>query len=137
MKTWPNKPRRYDKILLHRALASEPNFRWCLSPTCENGQVYENVDELLAAVQCEECGFRMCFRHQRPWHIGMTCAEFDSSCVYGDPKHIQTQEYIMTNTKACPGCGSRIEKGSGCFHMTCKLALYIKEAPTYLLPSLI
>ena len=120
MKIWANERHRYDKILLRRALALEPNFLWCLSRTCGNGQVHENVDLLLAAVQCEECGFRMCFRHQQPWHNGMTCVEFDSLRAHGDPDYAQTQKYIIANTKACPHCGVKIEKGTGCFHMTCK-----------------
>ncbi|OCK92478.1 uncharacterized protein K441DRAFT_614748 [Cenococcum geophilum 1.58] len=118
--TEPETFERYDKILLRRALSSEPNFRWCLSSTCENGQVYDNVDPSFAAVRCEECGFMMCFTHQQPWHTDITCTEFDNSRLSGDPNYAQTQKCILGTTKGCPECGVRITKGNGCFHMTCR-----------------
>ena len=119
--TYANTRHRYDKILLRRALSSEPNFRWCLSSTCENGQVYDNIDPSFAVVRCEECGFMMCFTHQQPWHTNITCTEFDNSRLSGDPNYAQTQKCILGTTKGCPECGVRIAKGNGCFHMTCKI----------------
>ncbi|KAF2805951.1 uncharacterized protein BDZ99DRAFT_395267 [Mytilinidion resinicola] len=115
--------REYDKRLLLHTLCKEPNFRWCLSLGCESGQIHDNIDPTLAAVQCQECEFRMCFRHERPWHDGLTCAEFEDSLEYGDPKYKETQAIIEKSTKACPNCNVRIEKGPGCFHMTCKYTL--------------
>jgi IBR domain, a half RING-finger domain len=130
--TYANTRHRYDKILLRRALSSEPNFRWCLSSTCENGRVYDNIDPSFAVVRCEECGFMMCFTHQQPWHTNITCTEFDNSRLSGDPNYAQTQKCILGTTKGCPECGVRIAKGNGCFHMTCKcyetrIELFIDE----------
>lgn len=118
--TEPETFERYDKILLRRGLSSEPNFRWCLSSTCENGQVYDNIDPSFAVVRCEECGFMMCFTHQQPWHTDITCTEFDNSRLSGDPNYAQTRKCILGTTKGCPECGVRITKGNGCFHMTCR-----------------
>ncbi|KAF2476363.1 uncharacterized protein BDR25DRAFT_210550 [Lindgomyces ingoldianus] len=105
---------RYDKIILRTILSKDPNFRWCLSPACERGQIYENIDPTLPCVQCSTCEFKMCFHHALPWHVGLTCSEVDS-----DPKYAETQTLIQESTKACPQCRIRIEKGAGCFHMTC------------------
>ncbi|OCL13123.1 hypothetical protein AOQ84DRAFT_126384 [Glonium stellatum] len=113
----PETFQRYDKILLQRALSSEPNFRWCLSETCESGQVYDNF---IAMVKCAECGFRMCFRHQQPWHTNITCTDFEDLRLHGDPNYVETQKLISKTTKGCPECGVRITKGKGCFHMTCR-----------------
>ncbi|ORY03551.1 hypothetical protein BCR34DRAFT_69501 [Clohesyomyces aquaticus] len=109
---------RYDKLLLRNVLSKLPNFRWCLNPTCDSGQVYDNIDSTLACIQCRACNFRMCFRHEQPWHVGLNCTEF-TSALAGDPKYLETQKIIKNSTKACPQCTVRIEKGSGCFHMTC------------------
>jgi len=68
----------------------------------------------------------MCFRHQQPWHTDITCAEFDSSRLSGDPNYAQTQKFILETTKGCPECGVRITKGNGCFHMTCKIPFDVK-----------
>ncbi|KAF2262670.1 hypothetical protein CC78DRAFT_534694 [Lojkania enalia] len=111
----------YDRRLLYHALSKDPNFRWCLR--CTSGQIYDQVDPTLAIVQCNDCGFRMCFRHKQPWHSGLRCDEFDS-LRRGDPKYEQTQEIIKNSTKGCPKCSVRIEKGTGCFHMTCYYCKY-------------
>lgn len=65
----------------------------------------------------------------------MTCVEFENLRAYGDPDYELTREYLRANTKGCPGpgCGVKIEKGSGCFHMTCKFILDINAALVYLL----
>ncbi|KAF1994798.1 hypothetical protein P154DRAFT_624461 [Amniculicola lignicola CBS 123094] len=109
----------YDKRVLLHTLGKLPNFRWCLAPHCENGQVYDDIDPMSPVVQCQECDFKMCFYHGLPWHNSLTCDEFDSSLTHGDPKYQETQAIIENNTKGCPNCDVRIEKGSGCFHMTC------------------
>ena len=31
---------RYDRLLLHQALRSEPNFRWCKNSKCGSGQIH-------------------------------------------------------------------------------------------------
>ncbi len=112
---------RYDKRVLFHTLGKLPNFRWCLSPHCGSGQVYDDVDRAFPCVRCQDCQFQMCFYHERPWHDGSTCDEYDSLLRYGDPKYRETQETIEEKTKGCPKCNVRIEKGPGCFHMTCKL----------------
>jgi hypothetical protein len=64
----------------------------------------------------------MCYSHQIPWHEDLTCAEWDSLREHGDPGFKQTQDWLSSNTKACPGsnCGINITKGEACFHMTCE-----------------
>lgn len=63
----------------------------------------------------------MCFTHQIPWHDGLSCDQYDSQREHGDPDYQQTQDWMQSNSKNCPGCRVNIEKGNACFHMTCKL----------------
>ncbi|KAK3933601.1 hypothetical protein QBC46DRAFT_301019 [Diplogelasinospora grovesii] len=109
---------KYDKYLLLNSITALPNFRWCGRGACGNGQLYEEDDELIT---CDECGFAMCYRHQIPFHRGLTCEQYDSQREHGDPSYKQTQEWISKNSKPCPGvgCGVNITKGEACFHMTC------------------
>ncbi|KAK3313138.1 hypothetical protein B0H66DRAFT_387035 [Apodospora peruviana] len=109
---------RYDKYLLLKSISQLPNFRWCSRGGCENGQLYEDEDEMIS---CDECGYGMCFQHQVPWHYGLTCEEYNSQKEHGDPSFQDTQEWIKENSKLCPGegCGINIVKGDACFHMTC------------------
>ena len=125
---------KYDKFRLLTHLATLPNFRWCLRKGCESGQIYDpptsgtgwksSWDDVGASdrIRCDACGFDMCFRHQVPWHDGLTCEAYDSLKAHGDPAFHATKAWIESNTKACPGprCGVPVEKKGGCFHMTCQ-----------------
>jgi len=109
---------KYEKFLLQTLLSNEPGFRWCLAPLCENGQLYQR-DPVNPKISCEECSFQMCFKHEIPWHRGLTCDEYESQRDHGDPSFAETREWIRTNTKPCPRCQTPIQKGPDCFHMTC------------------
>ncbi|KAK3317814.1 hypothetical protein B0T19DRAFT_405477 [Cercophora scortea] len=109
---------RYDRYLLLIANSKLPYFRWCARGECENGEVYEEESTEIA---CSACGYKMCYKHQMPWHEGLSCEEYDSIQKHGDPLYDATQSWIQQNSKKCPGkdCGLRIEKRiDGCFHMT-------------------
>jgi hypothetical protein len=112
---------RYERFYLLEHLSKEPDFRWCLSGTCTNGQIYENTKYMPNRISCEECSFIMCFKHQVPWHAGITCDEYDYKMVHGEDEE-KSEKWKQENTKACPGhgCARPIEKGEGCFHMTCR-----------------
>jgi len=129
--TSPETFARYDKLRLLSYLSNLADFRWCLGEGCHSGQVYDfSVAATLPSfatdlplgrrnrVVCDECGFAMCFAHQTPWHEGLDCIEYDAE--RGDPQLEATRAWIRDNTKACPGCEAPVEKGAGCFHMTCR-----------------
>lgn len=113
----------YDQYLNLNALSQFPNFRWCLGPDCENGQLYDLEDERDLPrggplIQCEECQFAMCYTHSVPWHKGQTCKQYASE--HTDPNSQLSRDWIDENTKNCPRCSVPINKGDQCFHMTCK-----------------
>jgi hypothetical protein len=119
-------PYSYERYQVISLLANEPNFRWCLNPECKSGQLWESAENAGIWVLCQECKFEMCFRHQVPWHDGLTCAEYDAKIAReGDIQ--KSEQWIQDHTKPCPGpdCNKPVQKGPGCFHMTCKLLLSI------------
>jgi hypothetical protein len=139
---------RYDKYLQLEALSRMPNFRRCLGPNCDSGQLYkgDDADDDDDAddengpedpyIQCGECGFEMCFEHSVPWHAGLTCEQYDGAREHGDPEFVKTRSWIRTNTKPCPGpgCGENIQKGEACFHMTCEYLAHFtfSHSPSYI-----
>lgn len=55
-----------------------PGFRWCLSPSCNSGQLHENpVDEPIFT--CNTCGNKDCAVCDVHWHEGQTCNEYQDS----------------------------------------------------------
>jgi len=71
---------------------------------------------------CHACKFAMCYTHERPWHVGLSCEE------YNDRKEKQRMEItasevaIERTTQQCPQCNVPIEKVyDTCNHLRCKL----------------
>lgn len=113
------------------AQKDDPLFRRCLRSTCHGGQVHESGDAA-PLMTCMFCEYKMCFTHQREWHAGQTCKEFDEAAdrVTGDARRAKedaaSAAHIQTSTKTCPGpgCAAPIEKNDGCDHMTCSRCRY-------------
>ncbi|KAL4871164.1 hypothetical protein BDV12DRAFT_38529 [Aspergillus spectabilis] len=72
----PEVVRRYNSIRTRKSLAADPNFMWCSNPSCKGGQIHTSGAQS-PIMTCMYCHARTCFTHQRPWHEGMTCYEFD------------------------------------------------------------
>ena len=120
---------RYETMGMLRLVQAMPTFIWCLSPTCDSGQIHQDGDEA-PIVTCAACGFKMCFTHQVAWHPEITCADYeayrDAESANADFRTRLAQEEEKTaaalakSTKPCPKCGAKIQKDGGCEHMTCK-----------------
>ncbi|KAL5637153.1 hypothetical protein ACGC1H_000964 [Rhizoctonia solani] len=83
----------------------------------------QRTDFLLAAapvVICGHCRARSCFRHQVPWHSGLTCEQYTNATKYKQENHA-SEEYIAKHAKRCPNpsCRCPILKIDGCDHMIC------------------
>lgn len=119
---------RYDRLATLATLSDLPDFRFCLNPACNSGQLHtpNQGEELSNLMTCEDCGSRSCFTHQVPWHEGKTCAEFDAEIRAQEQRRGEdeaTARYLETWTKLCPNrrCAVRIVKRDRkCDHITCK-----------------
>ena len=112
--------KRYDYLSTRATLSAIPDFRWCLNHTCTSGQVHESDDPIFV---CVACGAKHCVVHEKPWHEGETCLEYDYRTGKNGGGEEMSVSAITKTTKRCPGagCGAPIEKNKGCDHMTCKL----------------
>ena len=118
---------RYETLVTRAILSANPNFRWCLNPECDSGQIHENSKDG-PIFKCAECKTKICVFHERAWHKGETCKQFDYR-VAAEKQRVEEAASIAVIekiTKKCPGkpgqpCGWNIEKVAGCDHMTCML----------------
>ncbi|ETS73616.1 hypothetical protein PFICI_14562 [Pestalotiopsis fici W106-1] len=122
----------YDRYTVLKSISSQPNFRWCLREGCISGSLYDDPATVPSSVQdeadancieCSECNFTMCYTCQSPWHADLTCAQYASQREHS---FTETQTWLAEHTKPCPGegCGVQVQKGDGCFHMTCSRCHY-------------
>ncbi|KAE9380098.1 hypothetical protein N431DRAFT_314511, partial [Stipitochalara longipes BDJ] len=124
VKQWasPEAFTRYDQNALMSAFRTMPDFRNCLGPGCNSGQIHEGGDDE-PIMTCTQCSFRTCFSHQVAWHAGQTCSEYDKVVEQKNKKEEEELSIalIAGTTKKCPNpeCGHGIEKKGGCDQMKC------------------
>ena len=103
---------RYEHHVERERVRAIPNNVEC-AHECGSWQRHLSSD---LRVVCIHCRRTTCFNHRVRWHQGRTCAQFERQIATVDPA---SGRYINRHTKTCPGCSSRIERASGCPHMTC------------------
>jgi hypothetical protein len=111
----------FDKLATRNALGSLEEFAWCLKAGCGSGQINVNNMDFM---DCVSCGYKQCLKHKVLWHKGETCDQYEYrvSGQQARDEEKKTEEMLDSMSKKCPnkGCGWRIQKISGCEHMTCK-----------------
>lgn len=108
---------RYDVLATRDAVKSIPNFRWCLSTSCESGQIH---DPTCQRFKCTACKAKHCVQHEVPWHTKETCEEYDKRNRRRRKEEKASEETIKKTTKSCPECKKAVHKFTGCNHITCK-----------------
>jgi hypothetical protein len=95
---------------------SIPNFQFacieCFRPECKKTSIYilnQKLDSNSFGIKCNFCKIaEFCLKCHLSSHAG-DCEAPDEAI----------QEYILKNTRQCPGCRINIEKSEGCNHMHC------------------
>lgn len=108
---------RYDVLATRSAAEALENFRWCLSATCEAGQI---EDENCPKSKCNACGAKQCIKHNVPWHKGETCEEYERRNKQRKKDDKASEQMIKKTSKKCPECKKDVHKFTGCNHITCK-----------------
>ncbi|KAL1960561.1 hypothetical protein VTO42DRAFT_7140 [Malbranchea cinnamomea] len=102
IKKWalPRTFARYDRLRMRDAITADPNFIWCSNPNCEAGQVHESGSDAPIVI-CQSCGTKTCFNHQKRWHEGLTCAEFDNPDAAAERLRRERVELEATRRRLC------------------------------------
>lgn len=90
------------------------NMAWCPAAGC--GNAFESRSSV-KNVTCS-CGTQFCFKCSLEAHQPVDCSNLNiwlEKCG----NESETANWILANTKKCPICSVRIEKGQGCNHMKC------------------
>lgn len=116
--------RRYHRFMIADAMKDDPRFRQCLRSSCNFGQIHEAGDQE-PVMRCGDCGYKMCYVHNMPWHEDQTCTDYDYMMSRDEGKQEEDEastSVIAKTSKPCPGegCSVPITQNGGCDHMTCK-----------------
>jgi len=98
-------------------------MKWCPAPGCG---FLVNTKRALPKdsthVTCN-CGFKWCFNCYTECHEPVTCDQLQKWMVLVE-KESETAQWIVSNTRQCPECFTRIEKNHGCNHLICSKCAY-------------
>lgn len=115
---------KYLKLIINQFVIKNKRLRWC--PTIDCACAIE-LDEIAPSsscclnVECGNCHNNFCFRCLGDSHEPVTCSNFSRWKAQIENKdHLESMNYINSNTKDCPNCKVAIEKNGGCNHMTCR-----------------
>jgi hypothetical protein len=109
---------RYERLKLRATLNAIPDFRWCIAPNCDNGQIHDVEGGTIFT--CNSCKYKSCTTCEREFHDGETCEQYTERMAAQDDLNKASEATINAMAKECPKCRSKIEKNGGCDHMTCK-----------------
>ncbi|KAI0766947.1 hypothetical protein BD413DRAFT_605706 [Trametes elegans] len=89
-------------------------YRYCPTADCET--IYRAAQEN-TLLRCPACLARICASCHVEAHGGLSCAEY-KDCASGGEQSFQRWR-AAHDVKACPKCGTDVEKNGGCNHMRC------------------
>lgn len=67
---------RYEKFATRDALSQMPDFKWCINPGCEHGQIHDDGGGREQILTCGSCNFKRCTACDRQWHQDETCEQY-------------------------------------------------------------
>mmetsp|Transcript_25673 Transcript_25673/g.27589 ORF Transcript_25673/g.27589 Transcript_25673/m.27589 type:complete len:519 (-) Transcript_25673:192-1748(-) len=131
-------PEHFEKFRLYvlsSFVEANPMTRWCPAPGC--GQIAcatsrQALERAKGIATCTNCGSRgsgtsttsssssysFCMLCGEEPHAPCDCTTL-AQWTDKNQSESETANWILVNTKSCPKCKVRIEKNSGCNHMTC------------------
>ena len=133
---------KYDRFLLQSSLDGMSDVMYCPRPSCQSAVV---LDKESSMGVCASCSLAFCAFCKRAYHGVSPCRipSEDFKKLWGqyleasdEEKHLLEQRYgkrqlkrmfeemvseewLSSNSKPCPSCGSHIQKIDGCNKMTC------------------
>ncbi|KAL4506736.1 hypothetical protein ABPG72_001157 [Tetrahymena utriculariae] len=104
------KIQKYHRILNRNKILKNPNNKFCTKPDCE-GYITLDSSSSQPFQLCNVCQTEICVKCFSQWHPRVSCSQ-------NMEKNIQ--KYIEKNVvQLCPNCKIKIEKMTGCNHITC------------------
>ncbi|XP_061099396.1 E3 ubiquitin-protein ligase RNF19B isoform X2 [Conger conger] len=124
---------RFHTCQLRRALAADPDTRWCPAPDCSYAVIAYGCAECpKLCCEREGCGTEFCYHCRQLWHPDQTCDQARRQrSRHASSNHDASSLFIfneepsseMEEIKACPRCSAYIMKTNdgSCNRMNCSV----------------
>jgi ariadne-1 len=109
---------KYKAYLVRSYIEKSTSVKWCPARGCD--QAIEYPKDKPRTVLCK-CGSSWCFKCCGDAHQPISCEDLTKWKLKSISDTEGTiEDWLLVNTKRCPGCQKYIQKNQGCMHMTCK-----------------
>lgn len=113
---------KIQKYLMNGLNINNNDYKQLIKSTSDSSMITSDMQSIFdncssIYIQCK-CGTDFCFTCGEEYHMPATCKQVEcwqSKCM----KESENAKWIVTNTKKCPKCFTRIERNHGCNHMIC------------------
>ena len=102
---------KYSKLLINEELSKNPYLKWCPTPDCAG---YDIASSSKTQLKCNVCFNNFCFNCEENWKNHHKCKMPEKPLEY----------WFKKGVRYCPNCKRKVEKSSGCDHMTCVKCKY-------------
>lgn len=111
---------RWLNVLCESTILGSQKY-YCPFKDCSEVLVDEGM-QVVRESECPNCRRLFCAQCRVPWHCGVTCEEFQELNENDRKKEdlIVMELAKEKKWKRCPQCKFIVEKGEGCFHITCR-----------------
>mmetsp|Transcript_49022 Transcript_49022/g.54820 ORF Transcript_49022/g.54820 Transcript_49022/m.54820 type:complete len:503 (+) Transcript_49022:126-1634(+) len=113
---------KFQTFQLRNFVESNTLTRWCPGVGCDRVACASNASAMEqegSLAHCDGCCTSFCVICGEEPHAPSGCKDlalWNEKCR----NESETSNWILSNTKSCPKCASRIEKNQGCNHITCQ-----------------
>ncbi|WPT15498.1 Putative E3 ubiquitin-protein ligase ARI8 [Picochlorum sp. SENEW3] len=109
---------RVKQLAIENFVEKHSDIVWCPGVDCGRAVRLFGGCGQPTDVSCAGCHTEFCFQCMEEGHRPVDCQVVKFWKAKNDKESLN-MEWLVVNTKGCPGCNRPIQKNHGCMHMTC------------------
>lgn len=109
---------RMKQVAIENFVEKSSDIVWCPGVDCGKAVRILGGYGQPTDVLCAWCQSEFCFSCMEEGHRPVDCQVVKFWKAKNDKESLN-MEWLVVNTKGCPGCNRPIQKNQGCMHMTC------------------